>query len=242
MASEKESFIIYKSFYEPIKILSDKQLGRLFRALFDYQIENKADVEPDILMAFSFFKNQMDIDERKYDKVVERNRSNGSKGGRPSKEKNPKNPVGFNKPKKPDNDNVNVNENVNDLKEKNLKKENPKKDFSFTLKQKIKFSNLSDEYQSKLKAKVESLIKENFYSLTYKDFKNSCLANGYAYADFNLAYQNWAKKHSPQKRNYTSNPNRKKLPTEYIQERLEERAREQAKRDEEYIETDVSYG
>ena len=39
-------------------------------------------------MAFSFFKNQMDIDRGKYQKVVERNKRNGSKGGRPSKEIN----------------------------------------------------------------------------------------------------------------------------------------------------------
>lgn len=106
----KESFIIYKSFYAPIKSLSDKQLGRLFRALFDYQIEGSTQVDADLKMVFAFFKNQMDIDNGKYQKVVERNKQNGSKGGRPSKEENPKNPVGFKKPKKPDNDNDNDND------------------------------------------------------------------------------------------------------------------------------------
>lgn len=110
----KDSFIIYKSFYEPIKSLSDKQLGRLFRALFDYQIEGSTQVDVDLQMAFAFFKNQMDIDESKYQKVVERNKQNGSKGGRPPKEENPKNPVGLNKPKKAYNDNDNGNDNDND--------------------------------------------------------------------------------------------------------------------------------
>ncbi len=105
----KDSFIIYKSFYEPIKSLSDKQLGRLFRALFTYQIEGSTNVEQDIQMAFAFFKNQMEIDQSKYQKVVERNRQNGSKGGRPTKEENPKNPAGLKKPKKPDNGNGNGN-------------------------------------------------------------------------------------------------------------------------------------
>ena len=79
----KESFIIYTSFYEPIKQLSDKQLGRIFRALFDYQLGNELQVEDDIKMAFLFFKNQIDIDTRKYINKVEANKQNGAKGGVP---------------------------------------------------------------------------------------------------------------------------------------------------------------
>ena len=111
----RDSFLLYKSFYAPISGLSDKQMGRLFRAIFLYQIDGSTQVDADIQMAFSFFKNQMDIDGGKYQKVVERNKRNGSKGGRPSKGKNtiiesenpnnPKNPVGLKKPKKADNEN-----------------------------------------------------------------------------------------------------------------------------------------
>lgn len=111
----KDSFLLYKSFYGPVSGLSDKQLGRLFRAIFLYQIDGSTQVDADIHMAFAFFKNQMDIDGGKYQKVIERNKRNGSKGGRPSKEEsrsrgsenpnNPKNPVGFLKPKKADNEN-----------------------------------------------------------------------------------------------------------------------------------------
>ena len=61
----KDTFIIYTSFYKPISILSDKQLGRLFRAIFKYNLGEAVDVEDDIRMAFEFFKNQFDIDERK---------------------------------------------------------------------------------------------------------------------------------------------------------------------------------
>ena len=108
----RDSFLLYKSFYAPISGLSDKQMGRLFRAIFLYQIDGSTQVDADIQMAFSFFKNQMDIDGGKYQKVVERNKRNGSKGGRPSKGKNtiiesktPKNPMGLKKPKKADNEN-----------------------------------------------------------------------------------------------------------------------------------------
>lgn len=85
----KDGFLLYKSFWEPISRLTDKQLGRLFRAIFLYQIDGSTQVDADIQMAFSFFKNQMDIDKGKYQKVVERNKLNGSKGGRPSKRENP---------------------------------------------------------------------------------------------------------------------------------------------------------
>lgn len=119
----KESFLIYKSFYKPISKLSDKQLGRLFRAIFKYQLGEIITVEEDIEIAFEFFKNQFEIDENKYHGIVERNRSNGSKGGAPKRAKNdnsddigttqinPNNPVGFSEPKKADNDNVNDNNN-----------------------------------------------------------------------------------------------------------------------------------
>lgn len=120
----KESFVLYKSMYDPIKDLSPEHKGEFLDAIFLYQIEG---VEPDksspIYMAFLFFKNQFKLDDKKYEKVVERNKNNGNKGGRPTADKkeekeNPKNPVGLNKPKKADNDNVNGNdtENVNDKK------------------------------------------------------------------------------------------------------------------------------
>jgi hypothetical protein len=60
----KESFLIYKSFYKPISKLSDKQLGRLFRAIFKYQLGEIITVEEDIEIAFEFFKNQFEIDEK----------------------------------------------------------------------------------------------------------------------------------------------------------------------------------
>lgn len=123
----KNSFILFKSFYEPIKNLSDEDLGKLFRLIFEYQLEEKPKdpkkptgflgsfdekLSPQIVMAFSFFKNQFEIDRQKYQKVIDRNQANGTKGGRPKKsseknetQNNPKNPVGLRKPKKADNDN-----------------------------------------------------------------------------------------------------------------------------------------
>ena len=78
---EKDGFVIYKSFYKPISRLSDNQLGRLLRALFEYNIKGDITVDDDIEMAFEFFRNQFEIDKAKYLKVIEKNRENGRRGG-----------------------------------------------------------------------------------------------------------------------------------------------------------------
>lgn len=119
----KESFVLYKSFYGPIEDLTDQQLGKLLRSIFQYQINGDENVDQDILMVFKFFKNQFRLDEEKYKRVVNRNKLNGSEGGRPKKPKkatglfeNPKKPLGYLGAKKPDNEKDNVNENVKEKK------------------------------------------------------------------------------------------------------------------------------
>ena len=62
--------------------------------------------------------------------------------------------------------------------------------FSFTLKTKKPFSSLSDEYKDNLEAK----IKASGLPLDWTSFRDACIANGYKYQNFWLAYQNWAKK------------------------------------------------
>lgn len=134
----KDSFLIYKSFYKPISRLSDKQLGRLFRAIFKYQLGEEVTVEEDIEMAFEFFKNQFEIDELKYQSIVERNRNNGRKGGNDKNSETvkskssgsqtshstPNNPVGA----KRASGGLNDNDNDNDLKETSLSRSKEKED------------------------------------------------------------------------------------------------------------------
>lgn len=109
----KDSFVLYNSFYEPIKTLKNEQLGKLLRAIFNYTINGEITQDAEIMIAFMFIKNQLDIDNEKYKKICERNKNNGSKGGRPKK------PTGLSgleeKPKKPDNDNDNEYDNDNDI-------------------------------------------------------------------------------------------------------------------------------
>ena len=95
----KESFLIYKSLYGPLKTLSLEEKGLLFEAIFTYQIEGVVpDLPPVINMAFQFVKDQFDRDDNKYNEICERNHRNGSKGGRPGDEtNNPENPAKRNK-------------------------------------------------------------------------------------------------------------------------------------------------
>ena len=121
----KNSFVIYYSYLENLEDLTDEQFGKLFRALFYYEINRQ---EPNftggLKIAFNFIKQDLDANLEKYENICEKNRLNGLKGGRPRNpsgfQQNPKNPNGFlEKPKKPkkaeyDNDNDNENDNERD--------------------------------------------------------------------------------------------------------------------------------
>lgn len=106
----KESFLLYGRFYSATKHLNLENKGRLFDAIFQYQLEG-VDPHQDspIYVAFMFMKNQFELDNIKYESIVERNKVNGSRGGRPRNSAEPKKPTGLSgfpeKPKKPDNDN-----------------------------------------------------------------------------------------------------------------------------------------
>lgn len=73
----RESFMLYKAFYEPLKTLTNEQKGRLLTAIFEYQISKKEiQLDDAEQMAFMFIKNQFRVDDAKYENVVQRNRMN----------------------------------------------------------------------------------------------------------------------------------------------------------------------
>ena len=76
----KESFILYNSFYEPIKALKNEQLGKLLRAIFNYTINGEITQDDDIIVAFMFIKNQIDIDTEKWQDEKEKRSEAGKKG------------------------------------------------------------------------------------------------------------------------------------------------------------------
>lgn len=116
----KDSFILYNSFYEPIKSLKNEQLGKLLRAIFDYTINGVITQDNDIIVAFMFIKNQIDLDTKKWEEEKAK-KSEAGKKGMQNRWHNKNNSV-ITKDNKDNNvinaitnitDNVNVNENVN---------------------------------------------------------------------------------------------------------------------------------
>lgn len=116
----KDGMILYISQYEAVQDLSDEELGKLYRALFNEQIRQsgkdpKYEVELTgaTLIAYNFLVNQLRIDIKKYDDLCKRNKENGKKGGRPRK--NPEKANGFFKnPNENDNENEKENEKKKD--------------------------------------------------------------------------------------------------------------------------------
>lgn len=78
---EKKGFILYNSFYEPIKALKNEQLGKLLRAIFNYTINGEITQDSDILVAFMFIKNQIDIDTNKWEEERQKRKEAGRLGG-----------------------------------------------------------------------------------------------------------------------------------------------------------------
>ena len=119
-APDKKSFILYCDQYNLIGKLSDEQAGNLIKNIYLYccngGIIPKID-DPLVDIVFTSLQISLDRDNKKYLKIVERNRNNGKLGGRP---KEPKEPTGLSgnpkKPKKADSgsDSDSVNENDSD--------------------------------------------------------------------------------------------------------------------------------
>ena len=116
----RKSFILYLDMLSVLDEMNEQQAGRLFKAIKAYHLRQTLEPGQDddtgfeelvkdfvTRLAFAPFKAQFDRDNKRYEELVERNRRNGAKGGRPKKQ-NPENPSGFLenplKPKKADND------------------------------------------------------------------------------------------------------------------------------------------
>lgn len=136
---KKETFVFYKSWLNVIQDLpSDVQL-EVYQAIAEYATNGKlTELKPLAKVAFSFIKQDIDRDTERYISIVERNRNNGIKGGRPKQPKiTQKTQVVFsqtqNNPKNLEYDN----EYDNDLKKDSTnvlsKKSTPKFDFKKSL-------------------------------------------------------------------------------------------------------------
>ena len=112
MAANKKSALIYVEWISIFEKLSDEEAGKLIKHFFRY-VNDENPEAPDRLteLLFEPIKQQLKRDLKKYEAICERNRGNGSKGGRPKSEpipNNPSEPSGFftnpNNPDEPDKD------------------------------------------------------------------------------------------------------------------------------------------
>lgn len=194
---EKKSFILHLDSLDILEKMDDIQRGKFIYAIYQYQ---KTGILPELDfgldMAVTPFINQFKRDGNKYQSIVERNKNNGSKGGRP---KNPNQPKEtqitqsvFEKPKKADNDNDNENE--NDFNKKKLSIEDQTNQhnqyFQNIWKQKMWVESIciqnkknTDDLKFHLnKFRLECIAKEDFKE-SEKDAKNH--------------FVNWMKKGNP---------------------------------------------
>ena len=122
----KKSFVLHIDSLGILDSLTNEQAGELFKKIYEYHNPNKpkeTEITQLVNLVFYPFKAQFDRDFKTYENVVERNKNNGSKGGRP-KLKNP------NKPKKADSDSGSDNDSGNDNKSESKKKKDSNKTIS----------------------------------------------------------------------------------------------------------------
>lgn len=179
----KKSFIIHIDSLDVIDDLSDEQCGELLRAFKAYHSESEIELSPIVKVAFSPFKNQFERDLTKYNNVCERNKVNGSKGGRPKK------PTGLSgnpkEPRKADNDSKNDSDSDKDNKKKKGKTFSP------------------PEFND-----VCKYISEKQYQVSPNQFMNHYESNGWkvgknSMKDWKAAVRTW---HNRNKENETNRP------------------------------------
>jgi len=95
MAQNKKSFLLYCDNIFVVEKLTNEQSGILFKHILRY-VNDKNPVLDDYVLDLVFepIKQSLKRDLKKYESIIERNKINGSKGGRPKK---PKKPSGLNK-------------------------------------------------------------------------------------------------------------------------------------------------
>ena len=85
--TQKRSFVLYSDLKEPLQDLTDDQVGKLFRAVFDYvDTGTEPDFTGTLKLAFSFVRISLDRNLEKYKQTVERRRAAGRAGGLASAE------------------------------------------------------------------------------------------------------------------------------------------------------------
>ena len=92
MNTVRKSFLLHFDSLEILDELTNEQCGLLFKACRDFNINGEVSLDPVLSLVFFSFKKQFERDQVKYQVVADRNKTNGSKGGRPKGKVNPDKP------------------------------------------------------------------------------------------------------------------------------------------------------
>jgi len=111
MAQDKKSIIVYADWQEQFDSLTDEEAGKLIKHFFAYVNDENPTSDRLTELMFIPLKKALKRDLRKYESYIDKQKSNGKKGGRP---KTQKTQAFLEKAKKADSVNVNVNDNVSD--------------------------------------------------------------------------------------------------------------------------------
>ena len=121
----KNSFILYCDLIHTVEKMPDDKAGELFKHILKYVNDLNPETDDLIIqLTFEPIKQQLKRDLSKWKNYIEKQKVNGSKGGRPKNPTESQETQAFSeKPKKADNVSVSVNDNVNesDIKKKIVK-------------------------------------------------------------------------------------------------------------------------
>lgn len=186
---DKNSFLIYLDYEEQFNLLTDEQIGQLMRAIIRYEKTKEVPkLEGMLKMAFSFIKTQLDRDREKYQAKCEKNRENGSRGGRPKKKQTEtEKPNGFKEnqmdAKKADNDNEDEEDNEEDISKKNKKRKTfddvfTENHFSKELETTIRdFIDMRKTIKKPMTSKALELLIKNLEKLTNLEEEKIAILN-----------------------------------------------------------------
>lgn len=85
---KKKSFILYIDQLDVVKCMDDAEAGKFLKAIYAHQTGNLAELESilkenhGLEMAFSFLRNSLEANEKKYEEVCKRKQEAGRKGGK----------------------------------------------------------------------------------------------------------------------------------------------------------------
>ena len=79
----QDGMVLYASYVEKFRSLTDEQFGRLIRFVMQYQIDGIVPEIDDLVvsLSFDFIKTDLDKNNKRYEEICEQRRIAGAKGG-----------------------------------------------------------------------------------------------------------------------------------------------------------------